>query len=476
MHKQKLYLILGFLIIARMQSLVAVDLDYAALQSGYINNDRTLAELEIKKQQAVLSAQKTFVQNGATLSVNTGTMSTKVVGDNTEISLSPNATIDLPALNDSSVTLKFPLSVTPGQSDSTEIDNAGVTLSTAIISKNKKSREVTLQKAERSVLEATRAVEKQKLSAQKEFLTELRALYSLLSEVVSAKNTVIEEQLDFDEIKIQGYSATSSKYRTASLEVQKAQRTVAEKQREFQHKFSEFAKNCGLENYEQLAADVETLVVEIPAAELKHLTDWDKELYSEIESAKWTNKINTLSREADIPFTLYADGGYSFSKDNLSSENDISMGLTAAYNGLSVSAGTVLPIEDMSKPGFTLSFGWDMSTAKTKKIEKSEYTLAEKIEAIAIEDALEAYDDELTSTETSFRDLIWDKQQNEEQLAVYAELEKDMKNWFERGVITSTEYRQAQTNYESAQIDCVLTKIDYLLHNIELSLLFIMGE
>jgi outer membrane protein TolC len=69
--------------------------------------------------------------------------------------------------------------------------------------------------------------------------------------------------------------------------------------------------------------------------------------------------------------------------------------------------------------------------------------------------------------------LEWETEQNLEQEKLYAELEKDVESWFEKGIVSESEYRQAKTNYENAKVKLALTKIDRIIYNNDLSMLFV---
>ena len=69
--------------------------------------------------------------------------------------------------------------------------------------------------------------------------------------------------------------------------------------------------------------------------------------------------------------------------------------------------------------------------------------------------------------------LPWETDQYLEQLELYQELENDMTSWYKKGVVSESEYRQAKINCENAKVKLALVKIDRILYNNDLSLLFV---
>ena len=73
----------------------------------------------------------------------------------------------------------------------------------------------------------------------------------------------------------------------------------------------------------------------------------------------------------------------------------------------------------------------------------------------------------------TYNNLEWETEQNLEQLNLYQELENDMKNWYSKGIISESEYRQSKINLENAKVKLAITKIDRIIYNNDLSMLFV---
>ena len=446
--------------------------DYEILKDSYIRHDDNLLKTTIESDKTKVSAQKTLIANGFNLNVSTGSVRTKFLSDGVEFSLSPEVEFDMPQLNDTSLSLSAPLTISDGKVS--KIDDAGINISTGILSKNKKQTEHTLLQVERNILEAERNVENAKIQAEKQFLSDLRELFDLLKKLGAAEDTLLEDQLDLDYLATQGYGKASAKYRTAAMTVQKDKLNVEEQRHNFRYKLVVFQKKCDdiIElNEEKIRS------LKIPEVELDRIRKYKMENYVSLEKAKWNSRINSLAREADIPVTLYASGGYGYSytesSSGKSSENNIKLGLTGSGNGFSATVGAALPVENIKNPAITFSLGYDLSTFKTKKLDKKSDELDEKSEELAIREAMHKFGDDVASYIEKYVNLKWQREENKTQTELYDELYRDSENWYKQGVISETEYRKSKVNFENSIVDDVLTDIDCMLYNINLSLLFV---
>ncbi|HPX26977.1 MAG TPA: hypothetical protein PLG87_09255, partial [Treponemataceae bacterium] len=78
-------------------------IDYKTLLKAYSDNDRQLKELTLSFEQAELSYQKVLIQNGTSWNLSSGSMNAKIAENGTTVSVSPAASISLPALNNSQI-------------------------------------------------------------------------------------------------------------------------------------------------------------------------------------------------------------------------------------------------------------------------------------------------------------------------------------------------------------------------------------
>ncbi len=447
--------------------------DFEILKESYIRHDDNLLKTIIEADKTKISAQKTLIANGFNISASTGTVYASFLSDKFHISVSPEIDLEFPQLNDTTLSLTAPFTLNDGSVS--KIDDAGITVSTGILSKTARQRKCTLMQMERNILEAVRGVSNATIQAEKQFLTDLRELFEILKKVGSAQNTLLEDQLDLDYLVTQGYGKTSAKYRTAYMTVQKDKLNVEEQRHNFRYKLVVFQKKC--DDIIELTED-RIRSLNIPEIELDKIRKYKREDYTALEKAEWNSRINSLAREADIPVSLSAYGSYGYTYNDSgfgtpSENNSIQAGLSGSINGFTARAGTVFTIEDIKNPSLTFSLGYDLSAFKTKKLEKQSKELEEKTDELAIREAQHKFADDVASYIEKYVNLKWQHEENKTQTELYDELYKDSESWYSKGVISETEYRKSKVNYENSVVDGLLTNLDCMLYNINLSLLFV---
>ena len=209
MIKRKLLIItvlctLGFNIAAETTSTALPDTTQLLL--SYIENDYELKNLTIAAKKTQLSYDATKIDKGFDFSLASGNITVKLSEDGTTISAKPSVKAELPQASNLSASVQTNLSYA---TDDTSLSDTSVSLGVDIISSSTLTNKISLLKAERSVVEAERKLGKRVLSAEKEFYTELKALLSSINSIMSAKEDLYSDTLEFEKIKIQGYSKAS---------------------------------------------------------------------------------------------------------------------------------------------------------------------------------------------------------------------------------------------------------------------------
>lgn len=444
-------------------------MDFLNLFNNYKNNNRDYQKLELKLEQSIISYQETCIQNGLKLSISSGRIGTEFSESGTKVNLSPEVNISSSELNNSSLNINFPIGfdVLQGDVSKSKIDNANIMFSTDIFSNVSKQKKLSLEKSNRTVLQAQRNLKKGEIKIYSSFLQDLRELYSNALSVTQSENDLIEKQLDFETVKAKGYSSSSAKYRTSFLDVERAKKTVQEKQRLYNSSLAIFALKCSVK-INQIDLDFE-----LPEVELFSINNYQKKDFEELENANWNYQINTQTRSLKSEFSLWAQGCYGFSfNDNLFSDS-AEAGLNMNYKGITFSALTSIPINQNSNPKITFSLGWDPFSTKSENLSIKNNLLQDKIEKLEIEDAEEKFFDTVLQMNEKRNNLQWETEQNLEQETLYLELKEDMKLWHDKGIVSEREYRQSIINYENAKVKLALTKIDRIIYNNELSMLFV---
>lgn len=462
------------------QAYAQTEITFEKLLEGYILKDRNYAVSKIDFQSALLDYQKTGIENGFSVEFSTGIINFQKENNGSEISFSPSTIFSIPSWRNSKITISTPVSIVNNTSKNSNIvsyDNVGGLLSTDVFSSTQKKLEISQLSAERSLFTAKQDYSKSIEQAEKRFLTELQTLFTERKTLLEAEEDLVDSQISFDTVKAKGYAEKSAKYRTTLLQLQSNQLTYDQKKRSFETTLALFCDKCGIENKD--------LEIDIPDVELLKIENFQQSDFVELDTALWTNKINTLTRDSETAWSLTGKGGYSFSKNNSTTSGDtldsetkhnLKAGASLNWNGLTVETMFALPVNDLKNPSVSLSVGFKPTDLKIANIEAQENKLLEQKEDLSIQDATSKYDSSVIENTEEYQTLNWQIKKNEEELALYTELEKDMKAWLSNGIIANSEYRTAKINLENSKIQFQLTKILRRLYNINLKNLFLEKE
>lgn len=446
----------------------------AELLAGRIEYDSELKTRAIELRQAELSQSQTALTNGFSVKLNTGTLFFRFAGERS-FEAEPSISLELPAANNAALTVSSPLLVSSG--DGVTASNTAFTLSVDITGNDRKKRTVELLQAGRAVTEAVRALQNRALETEKEFYQALRGLYEQEAALHTKNETRWTEELEFARVRAQGYDEGSATFRTARMELAKAEREALEAERLLRRNIAVFARDCGRET---LAA----LPQSVPApssGDLLSLAAFDRSRYTELESAEWRRYINNLSREADGELGVRVEGGGTLNNTAFQSgtgdgTHSLNAGVSLSWRGLTLSGGLEFPLgAGADSPAIKLSVGMDSKSLLSAPLKRQQNALAAQKELIEIENSGRTWDDLLAETDRNRSDLLWQRDERAEQFELYSELEADMRGWFERGIIPESEYRRAEANKENARYNCLITDTDMILYQIEVSL-YIIAE
>ena len=392
-------LVLVLIVISRFYGLT-----YDELLQNYCNQDIQFEELAISYQQAELSHRKTQIDNGVEFSASTGSIKIEFADNQVNTSLSPSISVKIPSLSNTEAKISVPISI----EEDVSMQNAGISLSTEIISSSKANRELTLEKSLRSVEEAQRKLTARIVALEKAFLNELKNLYSLGLDVYEAEEDLLTKQISFEGIKLQGYSTTSPKYRSSQLSVKSAEYDLEKAKRKYSNSLEKFLAACG-------ATELDIYSLEIPETELLKITDFPKNKFSAIENVVWSNYLNNTSRNNKKDFTLSANTSANFSLMNETMSSTIGAGLTAAFKGISGNMNFSFPTNDKSNPSVSFSLSWNPNQSKLASISEETSTLQEQQEVLSLKKAEESYTETVNEYETNRENLLWQYEKNLEE-------------------------------------------------------------
>ncbi len=451
-------------------------LDYHSLLAAYQANDIQLQQLEIRLEQAELSVKKLNLQNEPTYTVSSGRTSVSAGTDGFSISVSPSATYSFMDERNTSVSVSAPFSFSAKDNSSTfRANDVGAKFSMDLISSSGEQKSLSLQKAERSVLEAERNIEARKMTLENSFLSQLKTIFTDKKNVFDANSSLEDSRISLESLKAKGYSETSASYRTQSLSYQSAEHKLEKAQRTLQDDLQLFSAKCGMtlsENFD----------LAIPDEKLLSFSDFDKGLYKSIESATWTNYINSLERGISSDLSVSVNGGYSFSGStggNSSGSHTPDAGVSVSYKGITASAGLSLPMtfsdhaDPKINPTLSLSFSYTPKTEKNNELTKMQNQLTEESELLSIQEAVASYREALVSYDTQKETLEWELSRYEEEVSLYESLADDYESWFNQGLVSQSDRRKAISNYENAVASQRLAKINVLSYNISVRSQFV---
>lgn len=443
----------------------------ADLLAAYLERDSDLQSAAIDYQKAQLSNSNNQIENGFDITLSTGKMLFRKTADSSNFTVSPSVKATVPQASNLGISLSGDFSIT---SEKTEAEDLGINLSVDIISASALKRQISLLKSERTVLEAKRKVENLALSKEKEFYESLKSLLSQISSVIAKEQDLYEDKISFEKIKAQGYTKNSSSYRRAELAVMSDEHDIEKLVHSLKSDYRIFYIKCGQRLSLEDDIDFMTLVPsDIPTVEAVDIHSFNPEAFSQTESAVWTNKINSMIREADRNFSLAATSGFTFNNSSTNS-NTINLGLSSTIGGVTLSPSVNFPMgTDSFTPAVSLEASVNPNTFRKNAITKETYELEEQQEKMDIRNARISFGDKVSAQELELSNLLWERTTNQENLSLYQSLENDMANWYRQGIVTESEYLSAKVNRQKCFVSQVSNLIEMILYNDTTTALFV---
>ena len=435
---------------------------------SYLENDVDLQKLTLSAQKAALSLDYTKVDEGFDITLASGTVTLTSDEGSAKIKASPSVKVSLPQASNLSV--KAGASLVSSAASSTAQD-VSLSASLDLISTNGLSRKISLLKAERAYKEALRKLQNQSLEAEKAFYTEYKALLSSIKQIIKAEQSLYSDSIDFDSVKAQGYSSSSSTYRLAEMKVLSDKHTVESNLRSLIHDYVVFYKKCGYDISLEANQDyLELIPNDIESPQAVDVLAFDKNTYAKIEEAKWTNEINSLERKADSTFSLAANAGYTY-QNSVTDSDTLDAGLSFDLAGLSLGAGLSFPVgieaSASSSPALTLSASLSPSSFKKNSIQKKQANLSEEAELLDIQSANSSYETYIVSAIQNLEGLNWEKNTINENYAMYSKLAEELESWYKMGIVTQSEYLSAKANAAMYKVEILINMLDFIIYNDE---------
>ena len=344
-----------------------------------------------------------------------------------------------------------------------------IPMSSELVRRTSETTAINIEKAERSVLEAERKVNARELSVEKAFLNELKTLYNGKLSVYEAEQSVFSAQSSLDVLVAQGYDKNSLKYKKADMSLQSAQHKYDQAVYSYNSNLALFCNKCGI-------AVPEDFSVDLPDVKLANISDYSKESYSAIESADWKSYVNSLDRSTNSDFSLSSNAGVSVSslaRNNNELSATINAGVSATIKDLKASASLSVPIINSdNKPTLTLALSWSPSNKELDAVTELTNANAIKQEELTKREADSEYENTVASYNSKRDNILWEYDRNVEELKMYSEYFDEIEKWYKQGLVTRSEYLQAENSYEDAYYAVAVSKIEKMIYNIEVKALF----
>lgn len=458
----KALIVFGFFVLFEKAFLRAAEPTLA----GFINNDLELRTLAMEAQKAELSLKGAKIDNGLSLKISTGSIQVFSSGDEYSVRLEPNASVAIPQAQNLTLSASTKINTSP---DTDTATNTKLALSVDILGPESAARKVALMTAERARVVAKRNLAHGAFSCEKDYYTKLKALYTSYLDILKTQKTLYDDKIDAEALRAKGFAASNSKYRLAQMKVATGEHDILVKTRQLKGDCAVFASLCGVEFLAE--DDIERfLPTKIESVELLSIKDFDKELYTKTEGARYNAKLGALKRRAARTYTLKVNGGYTFNNE-VNSRDTIDAGLTGGIGGVEVTAGVSVEPET-AEPIYTMGATVNPMQIAKRRITKKSEKCDEEEEKIAIAQSCFDYDTDFIQKMSERHNLQWEETSTKERYEVYTDTERDMKKNFEAGVISESEYLQSKTNKEECRIQVLTNAIDKIIFNDELELLF----
>ena len=126
-----------------------------------------------------------------------------------------------------------------------------------------------------------------------------------------------------------------------------------------------------------------------------------------------------------------------------------------------------------ANPSVSFSLSWNPNQGKLAEINEELTSLKERQEVISLKKAYDDYESTFNEYETERENLLWQYEKIMEEVSMYKELAEDTAFWYNEGIVSESEYRQANMNYAKALLSLTNSKIEQLIYNLNLKSQFV---
>ena len=466
---------------------------YQTLLQYRIEHDSKHRQLQMQAEIAANKAEKAKTESLVTTEVGSGDTQLTLNGDTaqTGIKTAPYASVLLPSYNNTGVKVRIPYNKegrtitnpSTGSAAVMQTQNLGaeVTVSTDIYSKNAEKQKYTRGLAQSAAKQARKAEEEGISLAEKQFLQDIQKLLDDYTTLLDKELNEVKAEIQYNQTKTQGYAETSTKMRTADLELLSAKREHQNADFSFSASYRVFAESCGIAPEENPRAFLTTLWDSIPIQKAADIEQYPLTAYKTLVEAEQRHLQNTVKRDIELsPFALGAEAGYLLrnTQTTLSGASTkerahaVLGGLTMQFPGGKAYTGVEIPLSDPKSTAFKLAFSWNPFSIRYRKLDKHNAELEHAIEMLKIEDAKEQYRKQLQSHKISSEQMTWQQTATADELSIYKQNAEDHAQWYRSGIINRFENLRAELEYKKAEARHAKAKTAVIIFNIDTALLF----
>ena len=391
--------------------------------------------------------------------------------DKSGFSVQPSISAGMPLYNNLGLKLSAPYSYKMGKSS----QDFSLGLSGDIYSQARKRKKQEIETSLEALKEAEKKVKSVKELAEKKLLTDIQKILSEYSALLSKRLSGIQADINYKQILAEGYSETSSKLRTARLNLISSERTEKETEFSFEVSARLFFESCGLDIPKKDEDEFFIrLAKSLPKQRLISMENLRAENYKPLLKAENDYQKLIEKNKMDLsPFSASASLGYSYT---MNQNKNISSGLQLMFPGVRLDTGLSLGLDSGSVPAMQVSFSINPLAIYDYYLNKKNVSLKEAGEKIKLGNTRNNFAKEFNTFKLKWEQLEWQQIRYAEELDIYKENAEEHAKWFQRGLINALENKQASLQYITALLGSADSNIAVHIFNAELKEAFDIEE
>lgn len=438
-------------------------IDFDLLLKGYKENDREFQKKKITFEKTKNSVLQSEISESTNFTVSTGNSSIELDSETgTKVEMKPSATVTIPQANNLSLSASVPSSF---DENGYKMTGANVKVSADLISDKNVNTRINNIENDRLLLKAERDLENAELSVESNFYTEISSIYDKASSVLKLRETYLTKYNDFEQIKVLGYTASSSKYKIAKLQKDSAYNECVKGYKELTTMLSDMSIKTGVE--------MKYLLNTIPEVQIVKFENFKMESFNKIEDALYNKEIGTLKRDLSSEWSLSANMAYDYSTRNMLEDvHTVGAGLSGNWKGFDMGVGISFPVTDTANPSLTFSASFNSATWRKSAYTDENTALEKQLEDLNVQDAYENYRETKQTYINKAENLEWENQILQEQNKYYATISSESLSAYKKGILSEADYINAENQYLNIKINLLKNILSRHKYNLEVKQLF----